>query len=256
MTENEQGNQMSIFDLGLWCSRTSSDSSVLDKTTLEKTSESSSKRPQELPTVTPVFLDLRKNRAGAMLGAFWEMDGLSLGAYMMPSFGESPSVAVESRLSQILEEHPHPKYSLSARACQGVLNRAEKRGKELPSLLRQALVEQVTRSRLGGGAEHDRDGRTAGKGALIQKELSGTLGAYQDQTLFEKIPTYGQDGYDKYHATDKAPTLKDSGGNFGGVRTVSNTVNALCSRDYKGVGTQYINDNKVVITYERRREEE
>ena len=70
--------------------------------------------------------------------------------------------------------------------------------------------------KIRGGAEHDRDGRTAGKGALIQKELSGTLGAYQDQTLFEKIPTYGQDAYDKYHATDKAPTLKDSGGNFGG----------------------------------------
>ena len=150
MIENEQENKLSIFDLGLWCSRTSSDCSPRDKTTLEKTSEPSSKKPQELSTVTPSFLDLRTDRAGAMLGAFWETDGLSLGAYMTHSFGESPSVAVESRLSQILEAHPHPKYSLSAKACQGVLNRAEKRGKELPSLLRDALIQQVSRSKSGG----------------------------------------------------------------------------------------------------------
>ena len=47
-----------------------------------------------------------------------------------------------ARLSEILEKRPHVKYSLSPRACRGILRRAEKRGKELPPVLRKAL-EQV-----------------------------------------------------------------------------------------------------------------
>jgi hypothetical protein len=45
-------------------------------------------------------------------------------------------------LSQILEDCPHPKYSLSAKACQGILNRANRRGKELPKELEIALIRQ------------------------------------------------------------------------------------------------------------------
>lgn len=130
-----------------------------------------------------------------------------------------------------------------------------------------------------GGAETDSKGRVAGKGALVQKELSATLGTTQDQTLFcidqgggkgnvnisdNLSPTlsttndgapvvlmdahqhYGyreneatgtltagqnstvrgdtplivnafeQTAYDKYTDTQTAPTLKQSGGNFGG----------------------------------------
>ena len=45
-------------------------------------------------------------------------------------------------MSQILEDRPHPKYCLSARACQGILRRAEHRGKVLPEMLRTALLRQ------------------------------------------------------------------------------------------------------------------
>ena len=48
--------------------------------------------------------------------------GALLGEYTTHSFGESPREENVSRLSQILEDCPHPKYSLSARACQGILN--------------------------------------------------------------------------------------------------------------------------------------
>jgi hypothetical protein len=48
-------------------------------------------------------------------------------------------------LSDILEESPDPKFSLSAKACQGILRRAEKRGRELPHSLRVAL-EAVART--------------------------------------------------------------------------------------------------------------
>jgi hypothetical protein len=42
-------------------------------------------------------------------------------------------------LSEVLEPHVAPKYFLSARAAQGILRRAEKRGKTLPELLEAAL---------------------------------------------------------------------------------------------------------------------
>ena len=38
--------------------------------------------------------------------------------------------------------------------------------------------------KIRGGAERDRHGRRAGKGALVQWEISATLGVSQDQTLF------------------------------------------------------------------------
>ena len=73
----------------------------------------------------------------------WEDDGAWLGECMTRNTGESPNVAVVSRLSQILEETPHPKYNLTAKACQGILRRAERRGKVLPTMLREALEEVV-----------------------------------------------------------------------------------------------------------------
>lgn len=63
-----------------------------------------------------------------------------------PNTGESPSVVRESTLSQILEDNAPEKYFLSARACEGILRRAEKRGKKLPLMLWEALVETVERS--------------------------------------------------------------------------------------------------------------
>ena len=61
----------------------------------------------------------------------------------MPNTGESPKEESESSLSQILEETPHQKYFLSAKACTGILKRAEKRGRELPEILKEALTRQA-----------------------------------------------------------------------------------------------------------------
>ena len=87
-------------------------------------------------------------RVGLMPGVTmmkWE-DGALLGEYTMPSFGEYPSEENASVLSAILEDSPHPKYNLSEKACAGILNRAERRGKELPPELKAALITQS-----GGG---------------------------------------------------------------------------------------------------------
>lgn len=56
------------------------------------------------------------------------------------SSGLSPSGGAVCSLSDVLETGPVPRrYYLSAKACQGILRRAEKRGKEFPPMLHQAL---------------------------------------------------------------------------------------------------------------------
>ncbi len=67
----------------------------------------------------------------------------SLGGSWTPNIGAFPSAARESTLSQILEVNAPQKYYLSPKACQGILRRAEKRGKELPPLLKAALEAQA-----------------------------------------------------------------------------------------------------------------
>lgn len=73
-------------------------------------------------------------------------DGLLLGEYTMHSFGVYPREENESRLSQILQDSVQQKFYLSERACVGILNRAEKRGKTLPEILKNALMSQIKRS--------------------------------------------------------------------------------------------------------------
>jgi hypothetical protein len=62
----------------------------------------------------------------------------------MLNTSESHKDAEESSLSDILQEiqDVQPKYYLSQRACQGIIKRAERRGKELPMHLSQALYLQ------------------------------------------------------------------------------------------------------------------
>jgi hypothetical protein len=60
---------------------------------------------------------------------FWTLNGL-----------ESPSDVAVCSLSHTLEIGVVPqRYFLSAKACAGILRRAEKRGKELPAQLQRAL---------------------------------------------------------------------------------------------------------------------
>ena len=68
--------------------------------------------------------------------------------------GESPNAVRESTLSQILQANAPEKYSLSPKACAGIIRRAEKRGKELPDMLKEALMEVVG---LAGGLEQIAD---------------------------------------------------------------------------------------------------
>lgn len=72
-----------------------------------------------------------------------ETDGLWRGDSWTVNISEWPSAESVSLLSSTLEVNAPEKYYLSARACQGILTRASRRGKKLPELLQTALLEMV-----------------------------------------------------------------------------------------------------------------
>ena len=161
----------------------------------------------------------------------WEDDGAWCGELTTRNTGECPNAVVVSRLSQILEETPHPKYNLTATACQGIVRRAERRGKDLQKLLKAVLIRQSQgvspqerteapapteaptsyAVRIRGGC----DG--GGKGALVQTEKSGTLGTGNDQTIFCMAT---QQGGSELRTDDRAPTLTAAAGMSGNNQPV------------------------------------
>lgn len=110
----------------------------LSAPTQAPTSVMSWSNSRKLKHPTPLFLDLREIN-GQLPDAFWEQGGLLLGEYVMHSFGESPKDAVESHLSQILQDDPPQKYCLSQKACARVLRQTEQQGKKLPAPVEEAL---------------------------------------------------------------------------------------------------------------------
>ena len=136
---NSVGEQMSLFDQDIWFGRMYQEHSAPTK---EKTSGASLKRQSGSSKRMPIYLDLRKVD-GHTPDVLWAMGGPLLGEYTMHSFGEYPKEENASLLSQILVDEAHPKYSLSAKACQGILNRASRRGKKLPEILQKALESQA-----------------------------------------------------------------------------------------------------------------
>ena len=163
--------QMSLLDQDTQYGRTSPELSPATKGKTSKRSSRSSSGSRNL--TLPMFLCLRReggqNQDGYTMS--W-VDGawpgasttLSSGAYrsdengllwlrtstdlqhrkyyLTLNIGEKPREPNPTKLSQVLEEDADPKYRLSSRACQGILNRAERRGKELPKELKEALLEQ------------------------------------------------------------------------------------------------------------------
>lgn len=156
MTEIADG-QVTWSDLGLWSGKMCPEHSAATK---GETSRQSSKRSSASQSRKPPILKCLK-KAGQLGGATtmkWEDDGAWLGECMTRNTGESPNAAVGSRLSQILEATPQEKYSLSAKACQGILRRAERRGKDLPETLKQVLLMQSEQGGSVMGVSHDVSG--------------------------------------------------------------------------------------------------
>lgn len=234
--------QVTWLDLGISCGKTWSEPLAATK---EKTSQPCWKKLRVSQNQDFLYLDCRKSGNGQKQEPSTVMGGLSLGELTTLRTGEKPSetavqemlsvwgphsVAEESRLSQILEVNPLPKYNLTAKACLGILRRAEQRGKDLPERLKAVLIRQSQGDspqerteapapteaptsyavRIRGGC----DG--GGKGALVQTEKSGTLGTGNDQTIFQScITPWDCQSKRIFGTSGEAPTLQ--GGIGGGV---------------------------------------
>lgn len=180
----EGGEQVPMFGADSDCLKMYPDCSP---PTTEKTSEPYWKKLQGSQTQTLLFLDLRKKDGGQTResssetvfrwpggstthvgGAFRRDGGGSASSptstdtpprryCSIVNFGEKPMIPVEAKLSDILEENPDPKYTLSPKACLGILRRAVRRGKiwMMPEVLVKALEKQagVTLSEITSTAE-------------------------------------------------------------------------------------------------------
>lgn len=139
-----EAEQVSLFAPDTWSGKTSPERSV---PTAERTSRQSSKKPSASSAKKrPLFLCLMADGRTPDASLEWvtaESPFPSPGDYTTRSFGECPSEENASRLSQILEVSVPKKYYLSAKACQWILNRAERRGKKLPEALETVLKAQT-----------------------------------------------------------------------------------------------------------------
>lgn len=113
--------------------------------TKEKTSESSLKSSSRSANRQPRCLRLKKDGLTQTLS--WVTDGQLLTELWTYNIGDAPRDAVDCTLSAILQENVPEKYYLSVKACEGILRRADKRGKKLPDVLKEALLQQIDRQK-------------------------------------------------------------------------------------------------------------
>ena len=147
--------QVGMFFPASCSGRTSPDVSAA---TAERTSGPSWRKLRGWQNREFLFLDM-SGGGGQTQELLSGTDGASLGEPTTHNIGERPSVGVaslfsptfmgwtprKSCLSALLEENPDPKYVLSSMACQGILRRAERRGKtkNMPEILVKALKRQA-----------------------------------------------------------------------------------------------------------------
>ena len=169
MTEALDG-QVSLFDLGIWSGKMCPERSAATSRTDSEISERCWKKLYASQNRDFLFLDCRTSRGGQNREGLSATDGALLGEHTTPNTGvcrsaddvsawwsiltdplqgtsslnvsEEPNLLVYTKLSQILEENPDPKYNLTPKACAGILRRAERRGKKLPEALKTVLELQ------------------------------------------------------------------------------------------------------------------
>lgn len=178
--DEKMEGQVSILDQDFCFGKMCQEPSLV---TEEKISEPCWKNLSESKNRELMFLDLSTKkedlRSGENPVLSAAMIGVLHGELWTLNTGESPSEEKESFLSWILQGGAPERFYLSARACQGILNRAEKRGKELPEILKNALMSVIAKH-----SKSEADVMGGGKGPLIQDNKSATLSTLQDQTLF------------------------------------------------------------------------
>lgn len=156
----------------------------------------------------------------------------SSGALLTASTSESPNVAVECSLSQVLLSHAEPRYFLSAKAATGILRRASRRGRTLPQPLEEALQAVASSMHLqptdsvGGGP----DDNLAQAGHLISQQPSTPVVTMEDSA----------------QSQGNTLLLLDAVG--GGPRLASSsTMQSVASTVTTGTGVRYDPDTESLV---------
>lgn len=180
--------------------------------TAAKISEPCWKNLPESHNQTFQFLDLRVGGAdGAKPEQSPETDGLWHGDSSMLNTGESPNAERESLLSWILEDNVPQKYYLSARACQGILTKASRRGKSLPEILRQALLDVIEQAKKSSmNARGNGDSKIA---PTVTGDHENRITDYTAIAIERK--TFNEQSFSGYKESDKCSTLRAKSGNIG-----------------------------------------
>lgn len=170
-------------------------------------------------------------------------------AYTLKAAGpggvDHPAILEMTHADEVIREHDDGVCPMNARMGTG--------GNQVP------LTMQIRCGCEGGG-------KGKGKGALIQTNQSATLSTHNVQTLFQPIPIHDQ----ATRFAGKRGNKADGKGNGLGVGNQGDPMNTLtsadrhavckqepicyqdvvgscCARDYKGVGSQYVDENKLVL---------
>lgn len=85
------------------------------------------------------FLPMMDETSGLSSQGYDQCGLLSAGGCWTADFSESPSDGVESTLSAVLQKTVSARFFLSGKAARGILKRAAKRGRTLPTRLQRAL---------------------------------------------------------------------------------------------------------------------
>lgn len=217
-TEKTEWYQTSLFDPDGWFGKMSPEPSVATKV---KISESSSKKQRGSQIKTPLFLDLRGGRwtpSGCILGDGWSIAWRLHDA----QFWGVPQRRKRIALVADFGGQTAPEILFERKGVSGNTEQSGTAGKGTASTFEGNVDPSSWTLKIRGGVEVDSRGKKAGKGPLIQTELSGTLGVSQDQTLFAKC--YGIGSYDSnamkspnphsgIYEADTTRTLDNNGGN-------------------------------------------
>ena len=111
-----------------------------------KTSEPCLRSSSKSSSRKPLCLTFRRE-GGLTPTVTAETDGALLTEFLMLNTSERLNAESGYTLSSTLEANAPCRYWLSATACEGILRRAEKRGKQLPPMLKEALVQMIEREK-------------------------------------------------------------------------------------------------------------
>jgi len=128
--------QLTLFDLLKESQPPSSSGKTSPESSQQKTTPSAVFSGRSLDQIPPSFRAADGRTRVWLLAPKEQLRG----APWMPNISAWPNDAAVCSLSQVLETTSIPqRFFLSSKACAGILRRAEKRGKQLPPQLEQAL---------------------------------------------------------------------------------------------------------------------